>query len=457
MAKYLQELLDIENSLNLTDYKVNGVSIWRLYRRYCRDKFLKKELSVIRYSKKKNYSVKIIVGIRHIFFSMFDIIKLFISHKTFENVIFPYPRLQKINNKYLDKFTDPVIKESLLSKNSCLCVFSFTKFFKKNRINKDLCYHVDLIYALSRMFMFFYSFFYPFTKGFKCVNSLFKQCSEIFSLNRKDLLRFHIIYMEFWLLMVMWTFLYKHINAKRLFIVVRNDFIPQIVAAHKLGIPVYEFQHGAVLGDTVLYTGNYDEIIDPDYMLTFGEIWRNSKFGIPINKIINIGWAYKSLIYKHMDNKIKKNYVLVISSPNITEKILSTTIDLAVAYPKYNFDIRCHPKESYNLKQINKVDSIKNLNIVDNLQEIFIALNSYKYVLGENSSVLYEAISIGKVVGRINYNGIKIRKISEADDEVFYYLKNIKDFEFFVNFFNPKILRDTYYSDFKPSIINNLL
>ena len=46
----------------------------------------------------------------------------------------------------------------------------------------------------------------------------------------------------------------------------------------------------------VLYSGYYNPDIDPDYFLTFGDACHKNVFGIPENKIINIGWAFKSYL-----------------------------------------------------------------------------------------------------------------------------------------------------------------
>ena len=387
--------------------------------------------------------------------SIVDIVKLLLMHKKCENVVFPLPRLQKINDLYIDKFTDPVISKSSLKYTSCLFVFSFKSYFNKNRTNADLCIHVDFLILLIFLIIPFVFPFYLFSKSFTCVGKVYSIAKEYFLLNKIDLLLFHFDFIRVKISIFIWKMIFGRLAVKRLFCVVRETFKPHIIAAHKLGIPVYEFQHGAVLGDTVLYSGVYNSFIDADYVLSVGQLWSKSDFGIPANRVLNIGWAYMDVLRENLDIHVKDNHVLIISSPHITDKILSVAVGLSKAYPTYSFDIRCHPKEMFTQDQKNVVMDIDNLNIVDNTIESFMAIMPYRYVLGENSSVLYEAFSLGKIVGRFNYNGISIRKISIEDDSSFYYLNKVEDFVQFVQFV-PTGDRNVYYSDFNPEIVNNL-
>ena len=48
--------------------------------------------------------------------------------------------------------------------------------------------------------------------------------------------------------------------------------------------------------------------------------------------------------------------------------------------------------------------------IVDNKIESFCALSQYECVIGENSTVMYEAMSMCKKVGRLNYGGFCVKE-----------------------------------------------
>lgn len=454
MAITIHDILQVEKDLKLDYYIVNDIPIWRIFRRYCRDKKLR-NVGVNRKTLQTALYKKIYAGVRNSLLSIMDILRLLLTYKKYENVIFPFPRLYKINDLYIDKFTDPVISKSSLKYSSCLFVFSFKTHFNQNRSNAELCVHIDFLILLVFLITPFVFPFYFFSKSFSCVGKVYSIAQEYFLLNKKDLFLFHFDFIRIRISIFIWKIIFRRLAVKRLFCVVRETFKPHIIAAHKLGIPVYEFQHGAVLGNTVLYSGVYNSYIDADYVLSVGQLWSNSDFGIPTNRILNIGWAYKDVLKENLDNHIEINHVLIISSPHITDKILNIAVELSKAYPAYFFDIRCHPKEKFTQDQKDVVTGIDNLNLVDNTIESFMAIMPYRYVLGENSSVLYEAFSIGKIVGRFNYNGISIRKISIEDDSSFFYLNKVEDFAQFVQFV-PTGDRNVYYSDFNPEIVNNL-
>lgn len=451
----IHDILELEERLKLYDYVISDIPIWRLYRTKYRDKLLSKE-GVKRKTAKTNFFVKFFAGFLNMVISIKDLfLLLFINRRHVDDVVFPFPRLHKVGDEYWEKFTDPVMKKSSLCKNSILFIFSFKKSVSRKRCNKDLCCHIDILYILANFLSVLVAPLILFSSSFKCIYGLYSNSKSFIPLATKDLFFFCHFYVKFKIYVLIWYGLFKLLHVKRLFCVVRDTFKHQIVAAHMLGIPVYEFQHGAVLGDTVLYSGPYNSLIDADYFLSYGYIWSNSNFGLPDNRILNIGWAYKEIISAHFSNSSRNNCILVISSPHISNRILDIILDLATLYPTYNFDIRCHPKEKYSTTQMNSLKGFSNVRLVDNMIESSIAIGEYKYVLGENSSVLYEAFSLGKIVGRLDFPGINIRKISNLDDEAFYFLKRREDFNEFISF-KSNVDRDIYYSDFNSDLVNNL-
>ena len=102
------------------------------------------------------------------------------------------------------------------------------------------------------------------------------------------------------------------------------------------------------------------------------------------------------------------------------------------------------------------VDGMINLHLDDNTIDSLFALCHYQYVIGENSSMVYEALSVGKMVGRICYNGIISTRFSDKEDDGFVYLYNDEDFKKLINSGNYQT-NNKAYSDFKPDIFNSLL
>ena len=128
---------------------------------------------------------------------------------------------------------------------------------------------------------------------------------------------------------------------KYFFGVARLTFYSQMVACKELGIPVFEFQHGITVSETVLYSGSVDEMFVPDYFLAFGKMWVGSQFGIDCKRIKVIGWAYRDYLRKTL-SVIPKKYmhILFASEPEISDKIIAAVSELAKAFPDYFFDIR---------------------------------------------------------------------------------------------------------------------
>ena len=248
---------------------------------------------------------------------------------------------------------------------------------------------------------------------------------------------------------------FRHLRVRRLFGVARLNFMSATIAAHKLGVTVYEFQHGVTHGDTEYYSGPQCPILDPDYFLAFGEMWNGNQFGIDPAKIINVGWAYKNDIATNGDKFIPDS-VLFISSPEISLNILNTAKGLSVKFPQYRFYVRCHPYEKYTEEQMGVIDGSNNLFLDDNSVDSQNALCRYQYIIGEDSSVVYEALSLGKKVGRLCYNGINSTRFSDEQDDGFIYLFNDEDFIKLVKS-SDKYVDNKAYSDFKLEIFNSLL
>jgi len=104
------------------------------------------------------------------------------------------------------------------------------------------------------------------------------------------------------------------------------------------------------------------------------------------------------------------------------------------------------------------LSGVDNIFIQGNTVESTLAIMSYKFLLGENSSVLYEALSFGKKVGRINYGGLLPELVEGNVIDGFYYLNGPNDFNFFINSsINTESKVDNLaYSDFDKDKFNSL-
>lgn len=105
------------------------------------------------------------------------------------------------------------------------------------------------------------------------------------------------------------------------------------------------------------------------------------------------------------------------------------------------------------------IDDVQNVKDVTSTECSQIAIMRYKYIVGENSSVVFEAISAGKMVARLNCEGMTAMGYNPSVKDGFYYINEIGDFEEFINQREATGAETVAYSDFNTiifkSVINN--
>ncbi len=256
-----------------------------------------------------------------------------------------------------------------------------------------------------------------------------------------------------------YLFWLKMLRPKRVLLVYREGHFGLIAACKRNHIPVAEFQHGITLDNTVSFTGQYDSRIDPDYFLTFGKYWKGVHFGMTEERTICIGWAYGKYMERQFDNsKRLEDTALVISSPEISDLIIDAIKVLSQWYPSINFHIRLHPCENYNKTQKERLSSISQVEVVDNSNDSATVLPFYKYVLGENSTVLYEALSLGCKVGMLNICGLRPPIDKPGISGSFYVIETHTDFqEFIENSKNTRVSKESFYSKFDNTIFKKFI
>lgn len=445
-----------ELQAGLYNLKYNGIPIWRLYRFNCRNRALKLLFPEYTNKSKKAYDISVKKTVNIVCRSFASILRLRMTNTKVSNIFFAFPRLQNIDGILIDKFTDPVIDYSDLKNDVIVFQKLGRRWSEGDRWMRKRVIYSESIVVISYVLSILYFVVHFFSKPAKDIALLYNKAKLLFPLTKKDLLIWHLKFVIFRVMVNKYKSLFKRLCCKRIFVVDREVFFPQLAAAHMSNISSYELQHGVTCGETVLYTGHYDSKIDPDYFLTFGDIWRGNQFSIPIDKMINIGWAYKNFIQKEMHVKEYPEYtVLVISSPEITRNLVNTIIDLAKMNRSFEFHIRTHPQEIITDELKQKIKDVDNVFEVDNTQDSFIAIQAYHHILGENSTVLYEALSMGKNVGCLSYNGFNPIRLADNLNEGFFYLRKAEDFKEFVRH-KVNNLNNNIFSLFNPTAVNNL-
>ncbi|WP_455586901.1 hypothetical protein [Bacteroides sp.] len=454
--KILEEFIKKEDELGLNDVRYMKMPLWRLFRSSYRIKYIKaRSKGYNTQTAQRETALWLWYNVKYFILSTLGFAKLLIYKRHYDNIVFSFPRLQRLNDSlYIDKFTDPVIDRTNIKKSVCVFQFINRKIYRGRRWEEDRVIRMEFVVYFSVLLSVFLCPIIAFSARNE-IKSLYNKLNHIYRLRITEYVKWCIKLSFFKCEVDLYRFIFKKIKCKKVYVVNRMVCLPQIVAAHQCDLLVLEFQHGVTLGNTILYSGRYDAVADPDYFLIFGEVWRGSQFAIPLDKIVNIGWAYKDVINKlPLKDAFHKNACLVVSSPEISDKLVETILLLAREYPSVEFHIRCHPQESLSTKAIEVIKTSLNVQVADNKIDSFMALRTYSFVIGENSSVLFEALSMGKKVARLNFNGFNPIPTHVVNDG-FCYIYDLKDFKVFLDSKNNHG-QTGFYNDFNPDNIHSI-
>ena len=441
---------------NLYAEEVRGVPIWRILRFKTRTKFLKKTTDFNNLSNKK--AINKILLVKFYFLSFYKILRLLLRKKTYKNVVFAFPRLAKLEGVYLDKFTDPLIEYSSMKEKVLVFQKSLGGTHFKPRIHQKYVVESDFMDLTAKALGIILLPFFAIAYG-KKVKKLYNVAKPIFQLPKRFIFFSLIAIGEYYISYFFYKLILKKLKVENTFVVNRTVFISQILASRKVKAKTYELQHGVTMADTILYTGEYHPIADPDYFLTFGKKWIGPQFYIPLKKMINIGWAYKKQTLQLAENyKENTQDVLVVSSPSCTFKLFELIQQLAKKHLEITFYLRLHPQEAYQQKQLGIIQATPNLQLETSQIDSAVIVHTYQHIMGENSSVLFEALCAGKKVARLNVGGLNIKDEGGVKQKGFYYLQNMSDFEDYLEDESLIEINDLgIYDDFKKETFNQLI
>lgn len=451
LERTVSELIKNENLYKLDEIRVAGLPVW----------------CVLKYDVRRDYFVKVVPQmsvssshrrinklefIRTLLKSFLMFVRLLFVPKKIDNVVFGFSRLDCIEGEYIDRFVDPIIDCTGLKDNYVYFEYGKICSHPKPRKGEDKVIYTDFLYLFSILWSYIFSplFLFCHYRKIRDFSQLLLSASTI----RVSPIKISRRLLEFKCNSTVLYYIFKRLKSKRLFGVSRILFKHASFAAKKRNMPVYELQHGITMGVTQLYGGNYLPDIDPDYFLQFGESCPKTVFGIPVDHVINVGFAFLGYMRNKATSMKNEKTCLIISEPEISDLIIDATIILATNYPQMNFHIRRHPQEHFSLEQVNRINQYSNIKDVSNSENSFFVIMTYDYIAGENSSVLYEGLSMGKKVARLNICGL--HPISRKEDDSFYYIDDVKNFGDFLNAPTKK-LKEEVYSDFNINLFNSYL
>ena len=362
------------------------------------------------------------------FSSLWQLFKLRIKNKKYPVVILSFPRIEKIDGIYIDKFTDPLIEISDLNIPFLILEPGRMGVHFKPRVHSESMLNTDFIRVFSAL------------ASVLCYRSFKKKYARELGLLMDSLRALSNGQAQESILKSLLLQLTEINIYKRLYCRLGTKYVlgptrptEQFVSAHLMGAKVFELQHGITYGDSILYSGFRDPLLVPDCFLAFGDNAPANVYGIDEQRIVNIGWALQAYFDRvHPTGQRHGGSVLVISDPEISNILVRVVSRLATDNPTISFVIRPHPLENLSDESLNKISQHKNIVVQDNHINITETLMTFDMVVGENSTVLYEALSANKKVGKLFYPGLRPQFLVADDRDSFWEISNQNDFERFI-------------------------
>lgn len=447
----IKEFCQKEIKCGCYDARINGIPLYAMVRRGFRAKVLEQVgISCGAIKSKMNRGA----ALKSFFISVWHLVKILCWRRRYPIVFYSFARVDRINGLYMDKFTDPLITQGKLKDGYLILDHGRAGVHPKPRIHQNHLFYWDVFHAISVVYGMLY--IKHFIADHRAELDHMLDATEKatgMTIDRAAISRDVVqVYMRCRLM----EWLFKRIDAKYVIGPARHPIMH--VAAHKTGAVVMELQHGITYGETLLYSGYREPMIVPDYFLAFGDNKPLDVYGIDESRIVNIGWALQDYIEQlPSQHSYREKDVLVISDPDITDTVLDVIKQLAEMYPESKFHVRPHPHEVITAEHVKLIDSIPNVCLQDNHINITEVMSGFNYVVGENSTVLYEALSVGKRVGKLFFPGLHPVYLEVTDSECFWELHSPKDFGKFLNDrASAKRLR-SIYSPFNAMLFNKLI
>lgn len=202
---------------------------------------------------------------------------------------------------------------------------------------------------------------------------------------------------------------FKKKNIKEIYIICAYGKEGIVAAAQDLNIKVIEIQHGAITKYHLAYhyPTNHKIPYFPDYFYSFGKYWEEIVVFPKGTKLKVYGFPYlQNQLIKYKEVAEIKDQILFISQGHIGEKLLYKAIEFASKNENKNIIYRLHPGElRYSIKQyqdILKKYNLKNFILEDCKKNLYELIKESEYIFAVSSTVIYEALALGKDVGIIN-------------------------------------------------------
>lgn len=382
------------------DIKKNGIQLWPLVR----EQVILELSSEINNSSKANRSDKeqpFKGKFKALFFVCINTLKyFFISKKKVKFMILNHPRKRKINGKYVDIYTDPILdefEEDYICLESLFQLQHLKPSYQKKILPADL---FDFWTRLASLILYVFII----KKEDKVWVELECQIYNVFKhridIQKKVQIEYIRALVNKWLLKKL---LYKLKPELILQVVGYNRLNKHVnIVAKELEIPTLELQHGFISKDHQAY--NFPDNVSnvqtfPDYFAVWSDFFK-SQINVPIpnENLVTSGFKFFHGKIENLKRTEQQHNILVISQGTIGLKL----VDLVLALKKmssYKIIYRLHPGEIPAATDLypelyNNQD--KFLSIDDSFEsDLYVRIKNADVVIGVYSTALLESLSIG--------------------------------------------------------------
>lgn len=454
----LQEICNREKLSDIYQIRIKNVHLWPLIRLSTVYNYIAAETGAKKESNQSQFNFKAIV------LSTIKSYKHYIKYRRsgfHSSIVFiGFPRLEYFGGEYIDRFVDPIFEQFPQMKKGCL-------YLERGRSGKHKVPRYDISNKLWTEYFDNFSiiqglFFAPmmYLVYRKTIKQLQREIFHCLPGHKISGLRLSMQLSINFSLIRLYNKLFKSLRVKLICgpILVHRTYL--LYAAKLNGAKCFELQHGITYGTTSTYSTAYNSKWSLDLFLAFGKSSMIPIFGVPLDKMVNIGYAYKNYIINHTakyKSGAKKRF-LVLSEPSVTDKMIKSMFDLAENYPDYEFHFRCHPLEQLSESQLEQISRRDNTKYVSNDVSSFAAMLQYDGVLGENTTCLYEAITMGIKTAQLSINGLSPKVFYKESLKLFFQIDKIEQFKTFVSEKEPGLeVQDLFYSNFDKHAFLNLI
>nr|WP_321268050.1 hypothetical protein [uncultured Sulfurimonas sp.] len=391
-----EKIFEIEEECNLFEQKIQDVYFWKLVRFELYRTLLEGlDLVQIAYTKEFNSVINKVKVLYQKIKNTY--LNGMISRKTnIDILIIESPRKVQVNNDYIDIYTHYKIKDIENDNTSYEIVDSpyLGKHYHKSSNNRSYFESVTFMYLYKKMFK-------PVQfkeNEKKLLYRIEEKIKKIFSieLNLEEIVRKKLN--TFKLKRDLYAKMLEKRSVKQVYLTCSYGKESLIAACNDIGVQCIELQHGVMNRYHLGYSFPNNKEIQyfPDRLEIFGKYWKDiTPIPLKSNQIVVTGYQYLNENIKKYEKRDKNN-ILFLSQDTSGKKLSHLAYDFAKQNDEYKIIYKLHPIEFEKWKVeyplLLKLKNEYNVEIIEDEINLYTLMNQASYVIGVNSTAIYESI-----------------------------------------------------------------